>query len=303
MDTPASAREELLARLVARAFAAAGDAALPANRQRIDHGSANVVVLGADVAVRIGRSDALADESLRAQRLVDALPPLPFSVPASLCPPVRMDGMTAVVQRRVHGEAHASGSGDPAAIATLLDALRAVPVDGLRPDLAEPHGVMGGARWFEVMTTSAIPLLDEDVRAEARRRAEALAELGPPAATGLVHGDLAGGNVLWSGGVVAGVLDWDLATWGDPATDVAALGGWHGWDAVSAAVDAETVRRARVVAATHPLQVVCFTLLRDGSGADLARAAARASARLRIPPGGTSSGTRSRVPASKRSSP
>ena len=281
MDTPAPPREELLARLVARAFAEAGDATRPADRQRIDHGSANVVVLGADVAVRIGRSAALADASLRAQRLLDALPPLPFAVPRSACPPVRMEGMTAVVQRRVHGEAHASGSGDPAAIASLLDALRAVPVDDLRPDLAEPHAVMGGARWFEVMTASAIPLLDADVRAEAIRRVEALAELGPPDATSLVHGDLAGGNVLWSGGVVTGVLDWDLATAGDPATDVAALGGWHGWDAVSAAVDAETVRRARMVAATHPLQVVCFALLQDGSGADPAGVASRMSARLR----------------------
>jgi hypothetical protein len=54
METLAAPREELLALLVAPAFAEAGDATRPTDRQRIDHGSANVVVLGADVAVRIG---------------------------------------------------------------------------------------------------------------------------------------------------------------------------------------------------------------------------------------------------------
>jgi hypothetical protein len=80
------------------------------------------VALGADVAVRISLSDALAEESLRAQRLVDALPPLPFAVPMSAWPLVRIDGMMAAFQRRVHGQEHASGSGDPAAIVNMLDA-------------------------------------------------------------------------------------------------------------------------------------------------------------------------------------
>jgi hypothetical protein len=80
------------------------------------------VALGADVAVRISLSDALAEEFLRAQRLVDALPPMPFAVPMSAWPLVRIDGMMAVFQRRVHGQEHARGSGDPAAIVNMLDA-------------------------------------------------------------------------------------------------------------------------------------------------------------------------------------
>lgn len=56
---------------------------------------------------------------------------------------------------------------------------------------------------------------------ELARRASATARSAP---IGLVHGDLAWGNILFADdGCVAGILDWDFAVIGDPAVDVAAV--------------------------------------------------------------------------------
>ena len=49
------------------------------------------------------------------------------------------------------------------------------------------------------------------------------ADLAPesPIETTLVHGDYWPGNVLWREGSIVAVLDWEAATLGDPARDVA----------------------------------------------------------------------------------
>lgn len=43
----------------------------------------------------------------------------------------------------------------------------------------------------------------------------------PPVATSLVHLDYWPGNVLWLDGKVTAIVDWDFASYGDPALDVA----------------------------------------------------------------------------------
>ena len=43
----------------------------------------------------------------------------------------------------------------------------------------------------------------------------------PPVTTSLIHMDYWDGNVLWADGRVTAILDWDFASYGDPALDVA----------------------------------------------------------------------------------
>ncbi|MGJ4844920.1 phosphotransferase family protein [Leifsonia sp. Le1] len=246
---------------------------------RIDHGSVNLIVLSGDVAVRVTRTPDSVHDLLRTQRLVDRLPDLPFAVPRSVAAPVLLGGIAAVAQRRVPGAPHPSGGGDPGQLRTVLDAIHGVPLDPLSDDLAPARSYMGGARWFEVMTDQAIPLLAQDAQAPARRAADALAALDPVSPV-LVHGDLAGANVLWEDGRISGVLDWDLASADDPAADVAALGNWHGWEQLSEAADPQLVERAKAFAATYPLQVICFALLNARPLGEVARAVAAANARL-----------------------
>jgi len=274
--TPDRARTETLVAAVLREV---GERADPASWRRIEHGSANLVVLAGSTAVRIGRTPAAAEHSRRAQAVVDALPPLPFAVPLSLADPVVDGEMVAIAQRRLDGIPHPSGHGDAVALGVLLDALAAVPVPPLLPHLAAPHAFMGGERWREVMVERAIPLLHPGSRAAATRAADALANL-PPVPPTVVHGDLAGSNVLWSDGTVSGVIDWDLASVGDTAVDVAALAVWHGWDAIERVRPSEIVQRARIVAATHPLQVLCFSIVDGRPDAERARAAEVASTRF-----------------------
>ncbi|MDQ1123977.1 phosphotransferase family protein [Microbacterium trichothecenolyticum] len=265
--------------LVVSALRTAGHCAEPKSWRWIEHGSANLVVLAGDVAVRVGRTAAASAQSVRAQQLIDGLPALPFAVPRAVVDPLWDGDMVAVVQRRLDGIPHPGGHGEPAALETLLDALEDARIAELAPHLATPHAFMGAQRWHAVMVDEAIPLLAPAARDAARRAADALADLAPVRPV-LVHGDLAGSNVLWHEGAVSGVIDWDLATAGDPAIDVAALAVWHGWDVIARVRPAEVVRRARVIAATHPLQVLCFTIVDRRPEPERLRAAERASARM-----------------------
>ncbi|MEY9951108.1 phosphotransferase family protein [Leifsonia sp. EB34] len=266
--------------LVAGALRAAGEDARPERRTVIEHGSANIVVLAGSTAVRVGRDRRASVRLGRAQQLIDALPELPFALPRSVAEPVRIGGLTAIAQRRVPGEPHPSGSGDPAQLGILLESLRAVPLAEVGAHLAPPHSYMGGEAWRSLLYDQAIPRLESDVRPRAERIADALSALEPPTEPVLTHGDLAGANVLWSDGRVAGVVDWDLASAGDPAEDAAALATWHGWQALHGVIDADIARRARVIAATYPLQLICFGIAHDRPDAEIARAVGRANRKL-----------------------
>lgn len=261
------------------ALEAAGRTANRSTWTLVEHGSANVVILTEDAAVRVARSSLAAAESRRAQQLVDALPELPFSVPRSLGPAVEVDGVTAIVQARVDGSPHEPGSGDPSALADLLNALKSVSVDPLSSALSVPRAFMGGSTWHERMHSDVIPLLTPGVQNEAKRRVDALAEL-PPGERTLTHGDLAGTNVLWRKGKVAGVLDWDLASADDAAEDIASLASWHGWASIASVTSTDERRRARVFAATHVLQPIAFAIIQGRPSTEIQRAVERANERL-----------------------
>jgi aminoglycoside phosphotransferase (APT) family kinase protein len=255
----------------------------PEEWQLVESGSSSVVVLAGPVAIRVAR-DAIAGAALRrVQQLVDQLPELPFGLPRSVGPVIDHDGLVAVATHRLPGQPHPHGSGDPAELRRLLEAIHTVDVEPLRNWLAPARSFAGGPRWHEVMTNEVLPRLPEDVRAEAAARVGALAGLRSPL-LGLNHGDLAGSNVLWQEGRVVGVLDWDLAAEDDPAEDLASLAGWHGWDLVQELADAETVARATVFRRSFPLQIIAFQIVHQRPEDEVERAVQRALPALRRSP-------------------
>lgn len=255
-----SADQELVDELIIQALRSAGDGTPPGQRQVLDHGTSSLVVLTATTAVRIAKDRHAGEELQRTQRLVDALPDLPFAVPRSCGDPVVLDGVTAVPTTRLAGTSHPPGHGDAAPLRELLEAIHDLPIGPEHPELAVRRAFSGGERWREVLREEVPPLLPARVRTEAVRRAEALCAL-PDAPTCFSHGDLAGENVLWRDGRVVAVLDWDLATHEDPAEDIASLAWWHGWDVLEQLTDAATAERAAVYRDAFPLQMVAFQLV------------------------------------------
>ncbi|MEL4356486.1 MULTISPECIES: phosphotransferase family protein [unclassified Luteococcus] len=245
----------------------------------IETGSSSVVALTEHAAVRIARDPKVAQALLRTQRLVDHLPPLPFDVPTSLAPPVRQGDIVAIATRRLHGEPHPAGSGEPAALRPVLDAIHEIDVGPVREWLAEPHAFSGGTQWLSVLREQVVPLLHTSKRSTALRIIEQAEDLDS-APKALNHGDLAGSNMLWQDGRVSAVLDWDLAAWCDPADDVASIALWHGWDLLPCLADAETVQRAEVIRQTYPMQIVAFSLLHERPADEVNRAVRQAVDRL-----------------------
>ncbi|WP_293697557.1 phosphotransferase [uncultured Agrococcus sp.] len=247
--------------------------------QWVRSGSSSLVVIAGDAAVRVARDVDSASEIQRAQRLVDSLPPLTFSVPRSLAPARSLAGVTAIAVERVAGEPHPAEPADPRILRSLLDEIHDIPLDSLRPYLASARAFFGGADWYDVMQQRVIPALPESVRQIAQRRTDALATLETPKLA-LNHTDLGGTNIHWSAGRVVGVLDWDLACEEDPAEDLAALANWHGWQLAGQLADADTVRRAAVFRDLFPMMVVAFALLRNRPEHEVQRTVERASRKL-----------------------
>lgn len=266
--------------LVPAALSNAGERRDPRDGAWVETGSASLVYLCGEVAVRVSRQPSTAADLVRAQGVVDALPDLPFAVPRSRGEAVEADGHVAVPVERLRGEPHPPGPADPRELRRLLESVHAVDPLAVGHHLAPARSFTGGERWASVLRDQVVPLLDPDVRPEARARVDALEALRPPRRT-VVHGDLAGSNVLWSDGRVSGVLDWDLAALDDPAADVAALATWHGPELLATVTDPRTARRADVFRRTFVLQVVAFLLLGDRPGSELAPAVARAERHLR----------------------
>lgn len=220
----------------------------------------DVVLLPGVAAVRIARSEAAALRLPRRTALLCQLQEheLPFLVPAPLTDVRRVGDRVAVAVSWIPGGAAASGTGDPVVLRGVLDALAAVPVGALANVLDVPHAYAGREHWEELLRTDVLALLPADVHDEVLRRIDAACAL-PDVPPSLVHGDLAGHNMHWEQGRLVGVLDWDLASAFDPAVDAACLV-WHGWEAVTQAVDATTLVRARTWFDTFPVEQVASAL-------------------------------------------
>lgn len=255
---------------VRRALEGAGDRTPLRDVEVCEVGTGSLVLLTPRTAVRVARDRQRGPEIERAQRLVDSLPDLPFAVPHSTGPTATAGGATAIPTMRLSGEVHPPRSGDPGPLRELLDAVHGVELGPSCPDLAQRHAFMGGDGWERVLRDRVVPLLQEDLREEARARIDAYASLAPVDLC-FGHGDLAGTNVLWSGGAVSGVLDWDLATLEDPEEDLASLAWWHGWNVIDAIAPGRTPGRAETYRDLFPLQMIAFHVLHDGDEAGLAR--------------------------------
>jgi homoserine kinase type II len=139
---------------------------------------------------------------------------------------------------------------------------------GFTGDRPNPYGPARVAGWLAALgpecgdpeVLAARPVLEEELA-----RAAAL----PGAPRGLVHGDLFTDNVLWIGGRVSAVLDWEMACTDPFAYDVAvALSAWcyrDGYDPARATALVAGYRARRRVEpetleALHPW--ACFAALR-----------------------------------------
>lgn len=221
-----------------------------------------VLVLPGSAVVRVARHGAAAAALVRRTALLGALAALdlPFAVPEALSPVRTVGGDTAVALSWLPGEVGSRGEVAPAELGRLLEAVAGADLAAVAPYLDVPHAYAGRERWHELLLAEAVPRLPERLRDEARRRVDEAASL-EPVEPRLVHGDLAGANVLLDprGGVSA-VLDWDLASPFDPAVDVACLA-WFGWDEVRSVVDGATYDRARTWWRTFGVEQVVAAVL------------------------------------------
>jgi aminoglycoside phosphotransferase (APT) family kinase protein len=215
----------------------------------------DVVIATGLAVVKVARGGAVHHLQRRADLLsVLGRLDLPFATPTPLAPVVRCGDRAAVALSWVHGGPPPHPP-EAAALSGVLEALSSVDVAGLKGLLDAPHAYAGRERWECLMLNVVPDMLPDGLRVEAVRRVERALAL-PQVEPGLVHGDLAGTNLLWrADGTLSGVLDWDLAQAFDPAVDVGCLA-WFGWDAVRAAVNTEQLHRARVWADTFPLEQV-----------------------------------------------
>ena len=182
-----------------------------------------------------------AHDVLREARLLRALRDTPARVPRVLavCEQEDTIGMPFYVMERVEGEVIVSSVppelDEPAQRALigeqLIDALveihavdwRAVGLEGF----GKPTGYLArqlrrfGGLW-ELNKTREIPAVER----VGSWLAEHLPERDPPAPATIVHGDFRLGNTIFAPGAPArlsAVLDWEMATIGDPLADVGYL--------------------------------------------------------------------------------
>ncbi|WP_433276115.1 aminoglycoside phosphotransferase family protein [Pseudonocardia xinjiangensis] len=231
----------------------------------VHSGSHDVVLLPGVAAVRIARSAPAVEYLPRRTALLEELATtgLPFDTPVPLGPVVSTLDWTAVAVSWVPGRHAPPGTGDPATLRDVLDALAAVDLEPLVELLDVPHAYAGRERWEELILAEAVPRLPPRLRDSAVRRVEAVLALDPVPPR-LVHGDLCGENMHWSpDGHVIGVIDWDLAHAFDPAIDVACLAHSHGWPTLAKTVDHATYARARTWYGTFALEQIVKYLLDD----------------------------------------
>ena len=240
---------------------------------RLVHGQFHDVVLAGDVAYRFPRDEESRRRLPAAVALLAALNDcqLPVAVPVPLATghlggPL---GSSHVALSRIPGQPLGVIGGEQAQLAViaqlarLLDRLAelgADPAIGKLVPRAEPdHWRIFGAQVRQVL----FPLMSGD----GRHRAETeLAAVAGVTATGdaLIHSDLGGANLLWTtdGGqpCLEGVLDWDGASLGNQANDVASIAVTVGWPlaerihARRRAAASQTMAEARMIADTFALQ-------------------------------------------------
>jgi aminoglycoside phosphotransferase (APT) family kinase protein len=171
----------------------------------------------------------------REYRLLEALHPLAFPVPEplALCDDPEVIGATFYVMELAHGRPYTNGAlpeFDPATrrrmYEQLVDTLADLHVIDPQPAGLGDFGRPGNyferqvARWTRQYRDS-----QTDYIPEVERLIAFLPETIPQQArTSIVHGDYRIDNVMFDGdGTLTAVLDWELATLGDPVADFSYL--------------------------------------------------------------------------------
>ncbi|GLW07704.1 6'-aminoglycoside N-acetyltransferase [Microtetraspora sp. NBRC 13810] len=256
----------------------------------VRQGQFHDVVIGSERVVCLPRTQAAADrlpERVAALRALAGLD-LGIRTPEPLVQGGGDDTDEApfLVLSRIPGEpldadalndAHVAGT-VAAQCATLLDGLaRAGTDDSVRA--AVPHASQGRwQRFAQEVRAELFALMSGTGRLRAERELTALDRL-PHLTRAVVHGDLGGANVLWEWdhGLprLAGVLDWDDVSLGDPAEDLAAIGAGYGHDllervlALGSRSDDGLATRIAAIRGTFALQQALYAL-RDGDEEELA---------------------------------
>jgi Ser/Thr protein kinase RdoA (MazF antagonist) len=239
---------------------------------RLVHGQFHDVVLAGDVAYRFPRDEqsrralpaAVALLTALANAHIPVVVPVPLSTDHVECPL----GISHVALSRVPGhptDVISGGLAEHAVIAELAGLLDRLAELGADPAIGELVPRTGPDHWLgfgEQVRQVLFPLMS----AEGRRRAGAeLAAVADVTSAGdaLVHGDLGGSNLLWTNAdgqpQLAGVLDWDGASLGNQANDLASLAVTVGWSLASRVqaerrAAAQTLAEAELIAHTFALQ-------------------------------------------------
>jgi aminoglycoside phosphotransferase (APT) family kinase protein len=184
----------------------------------------------------LGHVLATAHDMTREYRVMTALQPTSVPVPKTiaLCEDPQVLGAPFYVMEKVPGRpyrfvADLAPLGPERALAisrSLLDTLvtlhRVDPLAVGLADFGRPHGFLGRqvARWKKQLDAS----YSRDLPAADELHARLLADVPAESATGIVHGDYRLDNVLVDGtDRLTAVIDWEMATLGDPLTDLALM--------------------------------------------------------------------------------
>lgn len=181
------------------------------------------------------------------------------AIPVAAHTPTPQDPRAYVVTSRVRGRALAAGDWDDALRARLAERLAGLHVQGVRSGLvdggpidpvAEAEGAMS---WWRENVPASAKVLEPLWPAVLEHQQQA-----GPAFTGvprtLVHGDVSLPNVLVDEEGTPRLVDWEWSHLGDPARDLAYLGGpihaapWYGPlepDQITALLDAYAAARER----------------------------------------------------------
>jgi aminoglycoside 2''-phosphotransferase len=192
--------------------------------------------------VRFPRTDAVA---LATHRELALLPELATSVSFAVPVPERIASLgdrPFFTYRRIAGRPLTGGGAPDVAVAigAVLAELHAFPVDRAAQllRLGDPARVWQDRYedLWETIAQVALPELPADLADEVRRRYAGFVEHPPAFPVCLVHNDLGPEHVLLdeSTGAPCGLIDFEDATVGDPAVDVAPLVGTLGHRALPA---------------------------------------------------------------------
>lgn len=217
----------------------------------------HVAALGDSSVVRVSTARRHEEQTLREHQNLSAVQSLglPLRTPTVRCDPEVRAGFSAFVTSFIPGEHDLEMTWNQVRepVAEILHSLRESTV----PD---PHTLRpvrqwcGGDQWPRIIEQLS-SALDETVAKAARRVVADVLTAERGRGRTLVHGDFGLHNLLWGGHALPAVIDWDNASVGDPAIDLAPLIGMFGADAVGEIADTELLERAQRHRASLPLQV------------------------------------------------